>query len=466
MALGFTRSVADRALTWQPPDAASHARADVVADRAVLDTIACALAARSDPTVLAAARGVGALAPGSATVLGAGGTAAPRDAALLGGTAAHALDFDDVDDAMIGHPSTVIVPALLAVAEQHDLTGRAVVDAYGVGLLTCRDVADRLGIAQHYAAGWHATGTIGALGAAAALARLRGLDLERTRHALGIAASTAAGSRQNFGTMTKPLHAGVAASNAVVAVDLAAAGFTADPDQLEGPFGYLRLHGASPEGDATWDLRVDGPGEYGLNVKRHPCCYYIHCAADAALDLLEEGVRAEDVEQVLVTAEPGGLAPLIHHRPRTGLQGKFSMEYGVAAALLDGRLALAAFTDDAVRRPEAQELLRTVQTREEELPPVDGVPGGWSAIVEIRTRQGRVHSTRVDHPRGHARRPMSEDDLVLKARDCLDQAGLDRVGAETLIQSVRSLSTAPSVREALAPVRELSTALSAAGVGG
>lgn len=448
--VGFTAFLADRALSWAPQHReAMHDRAA----RAVLDTLGVSLAALDDPTVTTGLGALGRGGPGSATLLATGDTTDSRHAALLGGLTGHALDYDDVDDAMIGHPSTVLAPALLAVAEELDLTGEQVADAFGIGVLACREVAAQLGIAGHYAAGWHATGTVGTIGATAALARLRGLDLPRTRHALGIAGSLAGGSRRNFGTMTKPLHAGFAASNAVLASSLAAGGFTADPEQLEAPLGFLALHHGQPEPVGQTPPGLDTEG---LNVKLYPCCYYIHCAADALLDLVAEGLRADDVERLLVTVQPGGLAPVIHARPTTGLQGKFSIEYAMAAVLLDQRLVLRTFTDEQVQRHEAQELLRRVEKVEAEVPPVGGGPAdGAFAVVQVWTTSGQLVTRRVDRARGHASRPVEEADLRAKFLDCVDFAGLDPVAGSLVYDALRQLATTSSVRATLTPLREL-----------
>jgi 2-methylcitrate dehydratase PrpD len=451
--VGLTESIAE--LVCDERAQPSAAALDL-AERAVVDTIGVSLAAVGDPTVTKLLEAVGPdCGAGQSTVLVTGTHADARSAVLVGGTSAHALDFDDVDDAMIGHPSAVLVPTVLAVGEQVDTTGPQVLDAYWTGLTTCRLVAEALGIAGHYAAGWHATATVGALGAAAAACRLRALPRLRVQHALGIAGSLAAGSRQNFGTMTKPLHAGTAAANGVLAAGLASAGFTADEHQLDGPVGFLSLHRgtmaeAAPAGDTA--RRVDRPA---LNVKLHPCCYYIHAAADAVIDLAADGLSHSEVDEVRVVVQPDGLAPLIHHRPATGLQGKFSMQYAVAACLLDGRLSLATFTDDSVQRQEAQRLLRRVTAHTSPTPPVgDPAWDGYFAVVTVRTTDGREVTRRVDRARGHADRPLTDDELRVKFSDCLAFTGLSEAVAESkgLFELLRHLRDLRSIREATAAV--------------
>lgn len=434
------------------PDEALH-----LAERAVADTLGVILAAAPDPTVAVLHSAYqGRLCPGPATVFTTGERAEPVQAALLNGTAAHALDFDDVADGMKGHPSAVLVPAILAAAQDTGASGRDVLEAYCVGFQVISAVADGMEIARHYARGWHATATIGVLAAAAAVARLRGLDADRTRQALGIAASMASGSRQNFGTMTKPLHAGLAASNAVQAAILAGSGFTADPGQLEAPLGYFALYGDESSDLSRLAATAGEPwalARRGLNVKKFPCCYNTHRAADAILSLADEGLHAEDVAAVEVTLEPAGLGPLIHHRPRTGLQGKFSLEYVMAAALLDGKLTLRTFTDPEVLRGEAQDLLARVTVAESEVPPVG--KAAWHeayAAVRVRTRGGRHLQRRVDVPRGHADLPLSEDELAAKFTDCVTFSGTGH-DAAAVLNRLLCLRKEPSVT-GLVPVPE------------
>lgn len=426
-----------------------------LAERAITDTVGVAIAAAHDGTVEAALSAYqGRLCPGPATVLATGEGCDSVQAALLNGTAAHALDFDDVTDAMKGHPSAVLTPATLAVGQQVKASGREVLDAFCIGHQVDCAIADGLAVDGHYARGWHSTATIGVLGATAAACRLLALDVSRTRHALGIAASMAGGSRQNFGTMTKPLHAGLAASNGVLAASLAAAGFTADAEQLESPLGYFALYGAEGCDASGVTATLNGPwtvASHGINVKKFPCCYNTHRAADAVLELTGAGLRAGDIESVEVTLEPSGLGPLIHHRPMTGLQGKFSLEYVTAAGLLDGNLTLRTFTDEQVQRSEAQDLLARVTVAESDIPPVGD--RDWQrtyAAVQVRTRDGGRLQRRVNVARGHAALPLTEDELVAKFRDCIDFSGTSH-DSGALLNRLLHLRDEPTVTDLLLP---------------
>jgi 2-methylcitrate dehydratase PrpD len=402
---------------------------DVVelAKRTLIDTVGVAVAARHEPPVTILNATLGALPPGPATVWATGERTDAATAALLNGTAGHALDFDDVTDITYGHPSVVLWPAVFAAAEELGSDGRAVLEAFVAGFVVQVAMASAMDVRAHYSAGWHSTATIGIIGATAAVARLAGLDEQHTRRAIGLAASMAGGSRQNFGTMTKPLHPGLAARDAIMATRLAGNGFTADADQLDTPLGYFSMFSPGADVDAAL-ARLAGTDaflEAGINVKKYPCCYNTHRTADATLDVrAAEGIDPADVESVHVTLEPGGFDPLIHHRPQTGLQGKFSVEYVITAALLDGRVTLASFTDEAVQRPEAQALIEKVTWATAATPPVGEATWDQAySVVTVRTKDGRESTFRTDVPRGDRRSPLSRDDLQAKFADCCDFSG-------------------------------------------
>lgn len=409
------------------------------ATRAFIDTIAVAIAGRNEPSFSLLAETIGTRPDGVATVLPLRTLLSASEAALLNGTAGHALDYDDVADQINGHPSVVLVPALLALAEAHQSSGRELLEAYVVGFEVACAIAAGLPVKPHYRKGWHATATIGILGAAAGAARLLGLSESEACNALGIAGSMAGGSRQNFGTMTKPLHAGLVARDAVLAAELAARGFTADEQMLEGPIGYFALYGVDPDlARVTEALR--NPRvllEHGLNVKNYPCCYNTHRMADAALALHSRGVRATEIRSVAVMAEAGSIQAIIHHRPQTGLQGKFSGEYVVAACLLDGAVRLSTFEDSAVTRAEAQELLRRVTISEWPEP---------YTTVEVILTDGTALTERCDVPRGHASRPLTDAELEAKFRDCLHFSG-SNWDADRLLASLGDMRSAPRVSE-------------------
>jgi 2-methylcitrate dehydratase PrpD len=412
------------------------------ATRAFIDTIGVAIAGRHEGcfTILADTLDVGG-AIGESTVLPTRARAKAAQSAFVNGTAGHALDYDDVADELHGHPSIVLVASLLALAEARHATGRQLLEAYALGFEVSCAVARGLPVDAHYTRGWHATATVGILGAVAAAGHLLGLDQLTIQQALGIAASMAGGSRQNFGTMTKPLHAGLASRDAVLATKLAANGFTADPHQLEGRIGYFQMFGVDPR-LAEVQSALERPRvllERGLSVKKFPCCFGTHRMANAALALESGGLRAAEVAAVSVSVPPGGLEAIIHHQPKTGLQGKFSGEYVVAACLLDGRVGLSTFSDEAVCRSSAQELLSRVTIEEVPVPPFGPAEFDHAyATLEVTLRDGGCLQERCDIPAGDARAPLTNAELDAKFRDCVafSQSGWD---ADALLARLRAL---------------------------
>jgi len=394
-------------------------RAVTVAARAIMDCTGVALAGTREDCARKLADWTREMGGNyEAGVPSFGFRTSPPAAALVWGTAAHALDFDDVMVSLVGHPSVTLVPVIFSLARKYRADGRRMLEAYLVGL----EVEGKIGRATspaQYAAGWHATPTVGSLGAAAAAAKMAGLDAGQTAMAMGIAASMAGGLRQNFGTMTKPLHAGMAARNGVSAVMLAARGYTADEAILEARFGFANVF--SGPGRHNLDLAVQGLGQSwealdpGITIKKYPCCAFTHRSVDAVLKLREENrLEAGQVESVLCRTDRQGIEVLIHSRPRTGLEGKFSMQYCLAGALLKGKLGLEDFADRTVSEPAAQDLLSRVTVEE-----LTGTSmAAQCSVVEIRDRSGRTCSCRVDVPRGAPGNPMTWEELAGKYREC------------------------------------------------
>ncbi len=424
---------------------------------AILDTVGVILAGVGEPVT----RIVGDLVAEDgcrpvASQLGSRLRTSPEHAALLNGVSGHALDFDDVSRSMEGHPSVVALPAALAAAEAAGASGAELLTAYVVGVEVMGKLGRALGSA-HYQAGWHATATVGAVGAAVAAGRLLGLDLDGLERAVAIAVSEAGGSRQNFGTMTKPFHAGHAARSGVHAARLAARGLTASAAALEGRYGYFALF--APGGGLAETL-VPGLGrpfelvDPGLSVKRYPCCFATHRALDAVLDLRREhGLEPDQVERVRVTVPAGGLAPLIYDRPGTGLEGKFSMGYVVAAALLDGEVGLGSFGDEMVRRSEIGELEDRIEVAEDPAVPIDHNPMEEGEVtVGIVLRDGSVLERTVRHPRGSPERRLTGAELVAKFRDCAS-GPLAPDGVERALACLERLERLDDVGELTAALR-------------
>ncbi len=400
------------------------------ARNAFVDTIGVAIPGAAEPVTQKVFATVRAWGEGPCTAIGADVRLAAPWAALVNGTAAHALDFDDNFDPAKAHASAVLVPAILALAEQEGASGRACLNAYIAGLQIMGRVGQGVNPA-HRNRGWHATATVGAIGAAAACARLLRLPEREAAYALSIATSMAGGFMAQFGTMTKPLHAGLAAKSGVMAASLARAGIDAGLNTLDGPTGMnrlmvgpdleeLRARLTHIEHGQTLRFETAGVGEpllilsSGLKVKRFPNCGSAHRAMDGFLALVEEhGFTAEDIAEVRASVPASHLANLMYEDPHTPAQAKFSLEYALARIALDRRCALVDFEDAAVMAPEASAFYPRVRRI-----PVDKSEGEFPTEVEVELRDGTVHRIAVEMPVGSLAAPLSERQYGTKFDEC------------------------------------------------
>src|SRR6266852_5278463 len=352
--------------------------ADIPADvldlgkKSILDGFGLALAGSASvmgPLVRQYVQSLG-LGDVKASVIGTGMKAHTRFAAFANGVSIHADDFDDTQLAaakdriygLLTHPSVGVLPPALALCELGRRTGKDLMVAYHVGVEVECKIAEAIS-PRHYDEGFHTTGTIGTLGSAAACAKLRGLSVTQTAYTLGVAATEGGGFRHNFGSMTKPFHAGHAAENGTVAADLAALGWTAADDILEAPLGFFQAEGGGFDpGVITgrlgkpWSLASPG-----VSIKPHPSGSLSHPAMGEMLRLIRQNdIKPADVEKVDVGGNHAMTTSLLHHRPTTGLQGKFSMEFCISILLLDRKAGLIEYQDDIVQRPDVQEMIRRV----------------------------------------------------------------------------------------------------------
>ena len=375
-------------------------------------------------------------------------------AALVNGTTGHALDYDDMAISLIGHPSVFLAPAILAIGESREASGKDVLTAYVVGYETACCIAGPV-LQSHYVQGWHSTATFGTLGAAAATAWLLKLNQGQVRMALGIAASLAGGLRQNFGTMTKPLHAGKAAANGIQAALLAQAGFTADDGIIEAPLGFARVFGHS--GEVDWAKASENLGKtfvitsaQGLSIKPYPSCGFTHCAIDAALYIKEEHrVNPDDIAEVELGVSPFDKQILIHHRPRTGLEGKFSLEYTLARALLSGEVRLRHLTDEAVAEPRVKSLMEKMKWVEKYPMPVMGTAEGFGTkSVTVKLNDGKEFSKEVAIAKGMPRNPLPPDEFNSKYRDCASTV-LSEEEVKKSLSILATLSEVKNIKEVM-----------------
>ncbi|MGY8959488.1 MAG: MmgE/PrpD family protein [Alphaproteobacteria bacterium] len=453
--MGATVTIADFIVNTKTSDFPKDSNQKAI--KVIADTFAVILAGVSSEVAeplqryLDAAREVGA-----SPILGAGRTTTAETAALINGTYGHALDYDDVLSMMPAHPSVVILSALLAGMNGRTVSGKDFIEAYIIGV----EVGGKIGLGitnEHYQRGYHATGTLALFSGLAALSRLYALDAPTIQQAMGIAGSMASGLRRNFGTMTKPLHSGLAARSALSSVRLAMAGFTAAPDIMEAEAGvFTTLGTAASDPDVTarglgQPFIISNPG---IAIKKFPCCYATHRAIDGVLTLRERlGFDAGSIDNVICRMPPGGMKVLTYPRPTTGLEGKFSLPYSIAAAVLDGQFSLWSFSDEAVRRPEITSLYERIDGHETETsrgddPQFDKRSSGSRGFVEveIHLKDGRRDQIRVDAPPGAPARELTWDELQEKFMDCAKQA--PRIGdakAASAFAAIKSLDQANDV---------------------
>ncbi|WP_170235541.1 MmgE/PrpD family protein [Verticiella sediminum] len=400
--------------------AALPAQALPAARAAFIDTVGCALLGLTEPVSELAARWAEENgARGRVAVWGRTLSTSPAEAAFANAIASHALDFDDAMPTLRGHPSTTLVPAILAAGADAGASGEHALASYVLGL----EVAGKLGVAVgdgHYFRGWHTTATVGVMSSTAAVARLWRLDPDQLRTAWGLAATQASGLVRNFGSMAKPFHAGHAARSALLSVWLARNGCTAERSIFDVPGGFLSTYageGATPLAEcierlgAPWEI-----AEPGIYVKRWPCCYANHRAVGGLLQLKEEhGLRADEIESIDIGFLPGGDGALISSNPHTGLEAKFSIEYCAAAAFIDGTLTMNSFTDDQVMRKPVRALMKKVRRHRIEDSKVYSGLKGYTDVT-VRTSRGR-YRMRVDKTPGSPAWPLTDADRKEKFLD-------------------------------------------------
>jgi len=363
-----------------------------------------------------------------AGVFAAGFKTTAVSAALANGTMAHALDFDDYAlPNWMGHPTAPVLPAIFALGQRQRISGKDTLLAYIVGFEVGGRAGAGVGRGHYERGGWHPTATLGTMGATAACCKILRLDVVQTRMALGIASSEASGVRQNFGTMTKPLHAGLASRNGLMAALLAQKGFTGDGSAIEGPLGFCKSFTA--EGEYDLAKMTDGLGksflilETGVSIKPYPCCADGHRCLDAILYLIKEhNIKADDVESVECRTSDMVPQIMIRHRPKTGAETKFSMQFCMAVALLDRKAGLQQFTTERVVEPKVQELLTRVSFVHP--PEASGYLGmeTYPEQVTVKLHDGTVYSHEVLDSKGRPGNRLSEAELVDKYRDCAARA--------------------------------------------
>jgi 2-methylcitrate dehydratase PrpD len=411
------------------------------ARRTLVNVLGTAVSAAASPTVTVLVRAAAEQgSSGSVPVPGLARTLDPYWAALVIGTAAHLDDFDDTHLATVIHPGASALATVLSLAPETAPSGAAFLAAFAAGCEAQLRIGNAVSPA-HYDHGWHITGTCGVLGAAVAASALLGLDAEVAGRALSLAATMTAGHREAFGSMTKPLHAGKAAANGVLAARLAAAGLAGPADPL-GPGGVLEVLAADVDRDALG--LTGGHWELELNTfKTYPCGVVAHPAMDAAI-AASARIDTADVTGISVRCNPlvPELMGLAH--PQDGLRSRFSARHGVAVGLRYGRAGLAEFSDGAATAPQVGRL-RGLITLEP-----DPAVARDAAVLRISLRSGEQVEIRVDHSRGSVARPLTDDELLAKVRALVAPVLGE---ADRLCAAVDRLPVAPGLSELFAAVR-------------
>jgi 2-methylcitrate dehydratase PrpD len=416
----------------------------------MLDCVGTMIAGADEPAVkLVAQVVVASTSNDGAPEIPGGRNLSAGDAALVNGVAAHVLDYDDVG--MDGHPSAALTPAILAEGWTLGSSGEEALAAYVAGYEVW-GLLQELEPGALHERGFHPTAIWGTLSAAAACARLNHLNTEETTHAIAIAASLAAGTVANFGTMTKSLHAGRTAQSGVLAARLAKSGFTASPDVLEHQAGFMRSHSASgnpavARGD--WGLGSDWRLErLGINIKRYPMCYATHRSIDAMLDLAaEHDLDPRAIDEIHVRIGNAQDLMLRNRAPTTALEAKFSIEFAMASALVARKVGLKELDDGFVRRDDIIETMRKVKRSTTEERMAEMPPFAPDDRVSIRLKSGRtIAHEPVVRPKGHWQKPLTEAELREKFLDCTDRR-LGRKQAAALFEKLNALEDVKSLRE-------------------
>ena len=421
------------------------AAAAATAQLGIVDAFGVMLAARGEPVVRAVR--ADAVPGGPCSVLLQAEQAGPAAAAMINATAAHAFAMDDV--AAGCHPSTLLMPALIACGESLGASGSDVLRAYVAGYEVLAELAAREPDSLH-STGWHPTGLLGPVAVAAAVANLSGLSAAQCAHAMGIAASMSGGLQGNFGTQTKALHAGRAASAGVTAARLAAAGVTAATDILEAPKGLLRT--ISPAGRVRLDgaigcsrlnLRIVTEG---LSIKKYPLCYTTHRIVDAALGIAATpGFECARVRRIEVTIGSRQAAMARHHQPRNALEAKYSVEFAVAAALAAGAAGFDQLREDFIASAAVVRLIEATHiTLRDDADPDDPVFAPADRVSVHLEDGSMIDSGEVPYARGHARLPVGILDVRRKFLDCARHGGV--TNADAIYELVSRLADVADLR--------------------
>jgi 2-methylcitrate dehydratase PrpD len=435
-----------------PPEIAAQSKTFI------LDGFGLALAgsmAQSGPISRAYVQSLGPM-NATSTVIGTSLRTTPRFAAFVNGVSIHADDFDDTQLAiakdrvygLLTHPTAPVLPGAFALAETGKLSGKEMMVAYLAGVEVETKIAEAIA-PRHYVDGFHSSGTCGSFGSVSAAAKLKRLTLEQTLNAFGIAGAEAAGLRENFGTMTKPFQAGHAAENGVAAADLAGLGWTAADKILDAPRGFFHAYGGSFEPTAIMN-KLGNPWTYatpGVSIKPYPSGSLTHPAMTAMLRLIQKNdIKPADVEKVDVGTNKNMPNALIHHKPTTGLQAKFSMEFCIAVLLLERKASLGHFSDEFVNRAEVKAMVSRVNFYVDPVAEQAGYDK-MTSLITVHLKNGKTLTDRADFAKGSPADPMTLDEVSAKFRGCAEFAKWPKNKTDAIINLIGDLERAPNVND-------------------
>ena len=446
--MSLSRELAKRVVALDParfdPEAVKWAR------NAIADMIGCTLLGAPTETTEASLM-PGIYGPGPCLLLGRKERLGMLDAAFVNGTAGHALDYDDTSKSLSGHPTVIIIPGLLALAEATGASGKDLTDAYIIGVEAATRFARGVNF-QHYEKGWHPTATLGIFGAAVAASVMLRSDEAQIADAISISASLASGIKANFGTSTKPLHAGIAARNGLFAALMAARGVNGSPVALEHPQGFLEVFNGAGNYDAdrmlvNWAEPLDllAPG---ISIKKYPCVYSVHGAIDAAIQLHDGPLPdSSAVADVLVRMHPRRLLPHVRNPATSALNAKFSLPYSVSRGLVNGAVLLDHFEDAALHDPEVTRVMGLIR-----MEPHDDDANDYGAEVVVTLKDGTVLRQSVAAPLGRGpETPLPQDMLEAKFTDCARRTLTDDGAAQVfaLLMRLDALPRATALTDAI-----------------
>lgn len=387
-------------------------------------------------------------------------------AALINAAAGHALDFDDTSWATIGHPTTVILPALLAVAEERDNSGKDLLIAYITGVEVAHKVADLM-MPEASERGWHTTGIFYSFGTAAAICQLMRLDEEMTTRALALSLSRASGIRSNFGTQSKPYHAGMAAKAGLEAVSLAQSGVTSSPTAFEGQDGFIQCFAGEELADKArnfstpvmfgveWDISTRG-----YAFKKYPNCSGNHPACDVLLEFLEHNsIDAEDIESIHCGVSLLGPKELVSHQPKTAIEARFSLEFSIAAAFIYGQITLDEFIEEEIQDPRIQALMQRITMAVDDELAKFGFIGTAPVKIWITKKDGEKLFLENDLARGNREKPFTDEEFVDKFSGCV-QAFMDNTQRDKLLTMLFNLDQLDSINDLFKAINSSTSRLS------